>query len=390
MVNVQPPGLPDSGRSANAGHPLLGMAGRGPPCPMGAPMPGLDPRMLQNAAQWQHSQLLMQQQQHHIAMHRGPPRPMVAGAPLPQTALGRRRLLGSKHMEAEEIESILRIQWKSLHSGSPYAEDYYYQAYINKHRGQRNAHLFAPEALRDLAPSERVGAEPAMYVKLEGLGKVAYANLRRPKPLMDLVAEGDTAAGETPTGERPATRPLEEEPLLAARIVIEDCTCLLLDVDDIDRVWAAAGGHREDEHLLRQRRSLLMDAFAASLRLPDGALPPVGGRGSDAVFKRLMALHKGRTLLARALKLLLAPLVSSSGYAGPAGRRPPPLRIVWAFLRNVRLLFSVTLPADSAEEGGHDALRIVAATSRLAAVAVEVGFLLTFVGDESWPTCAES
>ena len=61
--------------------------------------------------------------------------------------------------------------------------------------------------------------------------------------------------------------------------------------------------HCQDEHLLRQRRSLLMDAFASSLRLPDGALPPAGsGRASDAVFTRLMALHKGRSLLARALR----------------------------------------------------------------------------------------
>ena len=42
-------------------------------------------------------------------------------------ALGRRTAYGSKHMAAEEIEQILRIQWKSLHSGSPYHEDYYYQ-----------------------------------------------------------------------------------------------------------------------------------------------------------------------------------------------------------------------------------------------------------------------
>lgn len=42
--------------------------------------------------------------------------------------LARRRMYGSKHMDADEIESILRIQWKSLHSGSPYQEDFYYQA----------------------------------------------------------------------------------------------------------------------------------------------------------------------------------------------------------------------------------------------------------------------
>lgn len=38
-----------------------------------------------------------------------------------------RRRQGSKYMDPEEIESILRIQWKSLHSGASYVEDYYYQ-----------------------------------------------------------------------------------------------------------------------------------------------------------------------------------------------------------------------------------------------------------------------
>ena len=42
-------------------------------------------------------------------------------------------------------------------------------------------------------------------------------------------------------GDKGAHRALEDEPLLAARMVIEDCLCLLLDVDDIDRLWAAQG-----------------------------------------------------------------------------------------------------------------------------------------------------
>ena len=74
--------------------------------------------------------------------------------------------------------------------------------------------------------------------------------------------------------ERPSKplRPLEQEPLLAARIMIEDCMCLLLDVDDIDRMFIMAGGYREDEMQLRQRRLLLMEGFAASLRLPDTSM----------------------------------------------------------------------------------------------------------------------
>ena len=30
-------------------------------------------------------------------------------------------------MDADEIDSILRIQWRSLHNGPSYVEDFYYQ-----------------------------------------------------------------------------------------------------------------------------------------------------------------------------------------------------------------------------------------------------------------------
>lgn len=70
------------------------------------------------------------------------------------------------------------------------------QAFVNKHTGGGNRQLFAPDSLRDLAPSEKLGAEPAMYVKLEGLGKIAYSNVRRPRPLMDLVADSAPAPAE--------------------------------------------------------------------------------------------------------------------------------------------------------------------------------------------------
>ena len=63
---------------------------------------------------------------------------------------------------------------------------------------------------------------------------------------------------------------------MAARIMIEDCMCLLLDVDDIDRVASSPARNgmgpaslREDDQNLWHRRTLLMQGFAASLRLPD-------------------------------------------------------------------------------------------------------------------------
>lgn len=69
------------------------------------------------------------------------------------------------------------------------------------------------------------------------------------------------------------------------------------------------------------------------------------------------------------------PLASPAGYAGPAGRRPPPLRIVWAALRNVRMLFSgagpSSLPAEKEAEKVA-AQRMMDATSRVAKSAVDV------------------
>lgn len=59
-----------------------------------------------------------------------PPRPSRE-AQYGNGMLGRRRAYGSKHMSTDEIEQILRIQWKSLHSGVPYHEDYYYQVILN-------------------------------------------------------------------------------------------------------------------------------------------------------------------------------------------------------------------------------------------------------------------
>jgi hypothetical protein len=49
---------------------------------------------------------------------------------------------------------------------------------------------------------------------------------------------------------------LENEPLLAARLVIENSMCLLLDVDDIDRICSQQYGIREsEEHNLRSVRA---------------------------------------------------------------------------------------------------------------------------------------
>jgi DNA topoisomerase 2-associated protein PAT1 len=64
---------------------------------------------------------------------------------------------------------------------------------------------------------------------------VAPEELRRSND----AAGGEGAAAGEGADVAPA-RPLEQEPLLAARIMIEDCMCLILDVLDIDQIFVAA------------------------------------------------------------------------------------------------------------------------------------------------------
>ena len=62
------------------------------------------------------------------------------------------------------------------------------QAFLNKHFKGCNVRWFAPERIRELAPSERGPAGAATFVSLEGLGRIPFSNIRRPKPLMDVGA----------------------------------------------------------------------------------------------------------------------------------------------------------------------------------------------------------
>ncbi|RVW82838.1 hypothetical protein CK203_051149 [Vitis vinifera] len=123
--------------------------------------------------------------------------------------------------------------------------------------------------------------------------------------------------------------------MLAARIAIEDGLCLLLDVDDIDRVLQFSppqdGGIQ-----LRRKRQMLLEGLAASLQLVD----PLGKSGhavglapnDDLVFLRLVSLPKGRKLLFRYIQLLF-----------PGGELA---RIVcMAIFRHLRFLFG-GLPSD--------------------------------------------
>ncbi|KAH7543884.1 hypothetical protein ACOSP7_031272 [Xanthoceras sorbifolium] len=242
----------------------------------------------------------------------------------------------SKYMTVDEIEGILRMQLAATHSNDPYVDDFYHQACLaKKYVGAKLKHHFCPTNLRDLPPRARPNSEPHAFLQVDALGRVPFSSIRRPRPLLEVDPPNSANAGNTE--QKVSEKPLEEEPMLAARVTIEDGICLLLDVDDIDRFLqfnqTPDGGAQ-----LRQRRQVLLEGLAASLQLLD----PLSKNGhtlglvapkDDLVFLRIVSLPKGRKLLARYLQLLF-----------PGGEL---MRIVcMAIFRHLRFLFG-TLPTDS-------------------------------------------
>ncbi|XWS47456.1 hypothetical protein CRYUN_Cryun14cG0153500 [Craigia yunnanensis] len=210
----------------------------------------------------------------------------------------------SKYMTAEEIESILKMQHAATHSNDPYVDDYYHQACLAKRSsGSRAKHHFYPSHQKELHSRSRNSGEH-LHLHVDALGKFPISSIRRPRPLLEV----DPPLGSGDGGSEQTEKPLEQEPMLAARITIEDGLYLLLDVDDIDRLIQFSqpqdGGAQ-----LRRRRQILLEGMAASLQLVDPLSK--GGHSiscspkDDIVFLRLVSLAKGRKLLTRFLQLLI-------------------------------------------------------------------------------------
>ncbi|KAG7591909.1 hypothetical protein ISN45_Aa01g008880 [Arabidopsis thaliana x Arabidopsis arenosa] len=233
----------------------------------------------------------------------------------------------SKHMTAVEIENILRMQLVATHSNDPYVDDYYHQARLaKKSAGAKLKHHFCPNHLRDLPSRARTNNEPHAFLQVDALGRVPFSSIRRPRPLLEMDPPNSTKSGNLE--QKDTDKPLEQEPMLAARVIIEEGLYLFLEVDDIDR-FLEFNQLQDGGNQLRQKRQALLDGLAVSLQLVD----PLGKNGQnsglefqDLVFLRITSLRKGRKLLTRYLQLLF-----------PGS---DPMRIVcMAIFRHLRSLF---------------------------------------------------
>ncbi|TVU02727.1 hypothetical protein EJB05_51759 [Eragrostis curvula] len=237
----------------------------------------------------------------------------------------------SKYMSTEEIENIARMQQAATHINDPYIDDYYHQACLSKKSaGAQLKHHFCPTLIRDPSSRTRSRDEPHAYLQVDALGRLPFSSIRRPRPLLDV----EPASTPSDNIEKSASKPLDQEPMLAARITIEDGLCLLLDVDDIDRLLQF--NQQQDGGLqLRNRRQALLEKLAESLQLVDPLAPnknaPLSSN-DDLVFLRIVTLPKGRKLLSRYLELV----TSGSELARIA---------CMAVFRHLRFIFGI-MPSD--------------------------------------------
>ncbi|XP_074379922.1 protein PAT1 homolog 2-like [Apium graveolens] len=213
----------------------------------------------------------------------------------------------SKYMTADEIESILKIQHAATQNGDPYIDDYYHQARLAKESTESRTKLrFCPAHLKEPSSRSRNNSDSQPHLKVDSHGRVSFSSIRRPHSLLE-VDPPSSASGEVSAEQKMSERPLEQEPMLAARITIEDGLRVLFDVEDIDR-FLQFSQPQDGGTQLRRRRQILLEGLAASVQLVD----PLGRSGTsvglnpknDVVFLWLVSLPKGRKFISRYLQLL--------------------------------------------------------------------------------------
>jgi DNA topoisomerase 2-associated protein PAT1 len=216
----------------------------------------------------------------------------------------------SKYMSFEELQSISRIIDSRAH-GDHYVKDYYHQACLSK-RGMQTQ--FCPSSVRDIDTTTQKSLKS--------------------KEIHSILSSGPAGSGSHI--KRPQyNRPLEKEPMFAARILVDDSFHLLLDVDDINRVLQHSAP-RNSVSELRKYRQILLERLAASLQLVDplGSYVACNTLNDDLVFLCIVSIPKGRELVIRYLQLI------------PPGTELARV-VCMAVFRHLRSLFGL-MPAEKA------------------------------------------
>uniref|UniRef100_A0A8R7TYR9 Protein PAT1-like protein 1 n=1 Tax=Triticum urartu TaxID=4572 RepID=A0A8R7TYR9_TRIUA len=214
----------------------------------------------------------------------------------------------SKYMSSEEIESILRMQHSASHSSDPYVVDYYHQACMaKKGSSSKQKTNFSPTSVKDLPSKSRSSGDQHAYLQVDALGRVSFSSIRRPRSLLEV---DNPLSGEGPHDQKSSVRSLEKEPMLAARVTVEDAIGLLLEVDDIDRLLQSS----QAQELTR----IVCMAIFRHLRFLFGGLPSDSSAAETTVALAKTVSTCAHHMELGALSACLAAVVCSS--------EQPPLR----------------------------------------------------------------
>lgn len=189
------------------------------------------------------------------------------------------------------------MQHSNSHSSDPYVNDYYHQARLTKKSsGSRVKTQFCPSHLKDhQSRSSRNSSssdQQQPQVHVDALGKITLPHVCRPRALLEV---------ESPPGSR---HHLEQEPLVAARVTIEDAFGVLIDIVDLDRTLQCNRPQDGGSQLVRKRQ-LLLEGLATSLQLVDPFSKTGQKTKDDIVFLRIATLPKGKKLLTKYIQLLV-------------------------------------------------------------------------------------
>ncbi|CAA2971689.1 Hypothetical predicted protein [Olea europaea subsp. europaea] len=170
-------------------------------------------------------------------------------------------------------------------------------------------------------PRNSAGSQPHLHV--DSFGRVCFLSIRRPCPLLE-VDPLPSACGDGGAEPKLSEKLLEKEPMLEARITIEDGLCLLLDVDDIDpslqlvyplgKSGNSAGLAAKDDIVFLH--SLSFQRSETDFKVPAAHLTWDAAEGVNNLAKTVSACVTGMDLIS--LNACLAAVVFSS--------EQPPLR----------------------------------------------------------------
>ncbi|XP_071792175.1 uncharacterized protein [Asterias amurensis] len=206
-------------------------------------------------------------------------------------------------MTQREKEWVQKIQLLQLQSNNPDVDDYYYQAYMQKKQGLEEQGREGVQGEKKnngkdaskIIPAKILEARVYQPAQFEGaLGRVTSSSVNNPRQLIDFHIEAP--ADEDENGKPSAAK--EQSKRRRTLLSIERVYGILLQLDDLEKQVLTLP--ESDRGTLIEKRQNLMNTIYTSLK-PETVLCD---RPSDDHFIQVLAVRKGRKLVARVLPLL--------------------------------------------------------------------------------------